>query len=71
MPTSPKLLGVSGAIGTPEVSHKIDTENFGRTDGDVGISREIAVDLKSEKNCCYDKGAAREPPPRSPYTAST
>ena len=50
VPTSPKLRDVAAEIRDIEVPHQLDSKEFGCSDGDVGITREITVDLESEED---------------------
>src|SRR4051812_42353399 len=46
VPSLPELLNRPGEVRRPEVRHEVDTHDAGRTDGDVGVSGEVEVDLK-------------------------
>ena len=58
MPPAPKLGDVTAEIRHVEVSHQFDTEQFGCTDGDVGITREVTIDLEGEKDSGKQQGAS-------------
>ncbi len=49
VPAAPELGDVSREIGEIEVAHQVDAEQARRADGDVRISREIAVYLEGEE----------------------
>ena len=49
VPATPELGDVTGEVGDVEVAHETHAEEFRRTDGDVGVAREVTVDLKREE----------------------
>ena len=55
MPASPELRYVTGEIGVVEVTHQFDTKEFSRSDCDVRIAGEIAVNLKSKEDGCKEQ----------------
>ena len=48
MPASPEPGHAGGFVGTIEVLGELDTEQAGRSDGDIGVAREVAVDGQGE-----------------------
>ena len=58
VPSSPKLGDVAAEIRHVEVTHQFDTEQLGRTDGYVGITREVPVDLEGEEDGCKEQSAS-------------
>ena len=49
MPTAPKLGDVAAEIRYVEVAHQLDTEQLGCADGNVGVAREVAINLEGEE----------------------
>lgn len=58
VPPTPKLCNVTAEIRHIEVAHQFDAEQFGRTDGDVTIAREVAVYLEGEEDGCQQQGTS-------------
>ena len=58
MPPAPKLSNVPAEIRHVEVPHQLYAKQFGRAYGDVGIAREIAVNLEGEKDGSKKQGAS-------------
>ena len=58
VPPAPKLGNVAAEIRNVEIAHKPDTEQLRRSDGNVGIAREVAVNLEGEKNGSQKQCAA-------------
>ena len=50
MPAAPELGYIAREIRRAEVLHELDAEQLGRTDSDIGIAGEIAVDLESKQD---------------------
>ena len=50
VPTAPKLRNITAEIRHVEVPHQLNAEQFGRAYGNVGITREVAVDLEGEED---------------------
>jgi len=50
MPPVPEIFDRSSEIRLPEITGEPDPEDLRRTQCDIGISREIGIDLKSKKN---------------------
>ena len=48
MPTAPEFLDGARHIGHIEVLHQADAHDTGAADGDVGVTREVTVDLYGE-----------------------
>ena len=67
MPASPELRYVTGEIGVVEVTHQFDTKEFSRSDCDVRIAGEIAVNLKSEEDGCKEQSGTVLSIVRCPY----
>ena len=57
VPASPELGDVPAEIRNVEVSHQLDSEEFGRTDGDIRVSGEIPVNLEGEQHGRQQKSA--------------
>ena len=49
VPATPEFGDVTGEVGDVEVAHETHAEEFRRTDGDVGVAREVTVDLEREE----------------------
>ena len=60
VPPAPELTYVAREIRVAEVLHQAEPEEARRADGDVGIAREIAVNLEREQHCPYQQRAARQ-----------
>ena len=67
MPASPELRYVTREIGVVEVTHQFDTKEFSRSDCDVRIAGEIAVDLERKENSCKEQSRAGLSVIRRPY----
>lgn len=52
VPSSPELLERSGKIGPSEIFHQTESHRLGYPYRDEGITSEITVDLKGEKDRC-------------------
>lgn len=59
MPPAPELGNVATEVGHVEVAHQLDAEQFRRSDGDIGVTRKVAVNLAGEKDGCEEQGASR------------
>ena len=46
MPTFPKSGGIGGLVGRVEVLGQVKTHKHGNADGDVGIAREVGINLQ-------------------------
>jgi hypothetical protein len=46
VPASPELRGVAGKIGSSEIEHEFEAEELCDASGDIGVAREVAIDLK-------------------------
>ena len=57
VPSTPKLSDVAAEIRYIEVAHQLYSKEFGGAYGDVGIAREVAIDLESEENGSKEQGA--------------
>ena len=60
VPAPPELGDVAGEVGELEVGHQLKAEELGGTDGDVGVSGEVPVDLEGEEDSTEDEGGAGE-----------
>ena len=58
VPPAPELGDVAAEIRHVEVAHQLDPEQLRRSDGDVGVAREVAIDLESEENGGEEQGAS-------------
>ena len=58
VPPAPELGDVATEVGYVEVAHQLDPEELRRSDGDVGVAREVAVDLESEEDGGEEQGAS-------------
>ena len=58
VPTAPKLSNVAAEIRHVEVAHQLYSKQLGRAYGNVGIAREVAVDLEGEKDGSKKQGAS-------------
>ena len=58
MPSTPELRDVAAEIRHVEVAHQLDAEQLGRTDGDVRVAREVAVNLESEEDGGKEQSAS-------------
>jgi len=52
VPAFPEFGDGSGEIRAFEVVHELESHHLCRTDGDIGISGEVAVDLEGEEDGC-------------------
>ena len=59
MPPAPELGDVAAEIRHVEVAHQLDPEKLRRSDGDVGVAREVTIDLESEEDGREQKCASR------------
>ena len=59
VPAAPELGDVAAEVGHVEVAHQLDPEQLRRSDGDVGIAREVAINLESEEDGSEQKCASR------------
>ena len=50
MPAFPEACGVGGFVGRVEVLGQIEPHEHGHTDGDVGVAREVGIDLQRVDN---------------------
>ena len=50
VPAPPELSNVATEIGIVEVAHQPNAKQLGHTDGDIGIAREVGVDLEGEEH---------------------
>ena len=50
VPAAPELGDVAAEIRHVEVAHQLDSEQLRRSDGDVRIAREVAIDLEGEED---------------------
>jgi len=50
MPSRPEFLNASCAVRTVKVLHKADTHHSRAADGNIRITREVAIDLNGEQN---------------------
>ena len=46
VPTAPEVGGVLGLVGRVEVGGQVEAHEHGHADGDVGVAREVGVDLQ-------------------------
>ena len=49
MPATPEFLDGCGIVRCPEIGHKVDIQQLGRADGNIGVGREVTVNLNCEK----------------------
>src|SRR5690606_24008018 len=56
VPASPELGYISGKIGKSEIGHQPETELAGRTNGNIAVPGEVAVDLKSKQYGAQKQG---------------
>ena len=61
MPTAPEFGDVAAEIGYIEVAAQTDAEQFGATDSDIAIAREVAINLNREQDSGQEKGGAVVP----------
>lgn len=59
VPTPPELGDVAAEIRHVEVAHQPDPKELRRSDGDVRVAREVAVNLESEEDGGEQKRASR------------
>jgi len=59
MPTSPEFSDVSGEIGESEVSQQLDAKEPSRSQRDVRITGEIAIDLNGKEKRAQNERATR------------
>jgi len=50
MPTAPEFGNIPRKIGKVEITHQSYPKEAGGTNGNIGIARKIAVNLKAEEN---------------------
>ena len=48
MPAAPEVLRAGGEVGEVEVQRELEAQALGDAAGDVGVAREVAVDLERE-----------------------
>src|SRR5947209_20301283 len=48
VPSLPELGRINGEIGEIEVQHELESHDLGDAAGDVGVSREVTIDLEGE-----------------------
>lgn len=53
VPAFPKACGVGGLVGRIEVFGQVESHKHGHADGDIGIAREVGIDLEG----IYEEGA--------------
>ena len=58
VPPAPELGDVATEVGHVEVAHQLDPEKLRRSDGDVGVAREVAIDLESEEDGSKEQGTS-------------
>ena len=58
VPPAPELGDVAAEIRHVEVAHQLDPEKLRRSDGDVRVAREVAVNLESEEDGREQKRAS-------------
>jgi hypothetical protein len=58
VPFSPEFGNVACEIRVVEVSEKFKTQQSCRSESNVGVTGEVAVNLKSKKYCAYDQAEA-------------
>lgn len=58
VPTTPKFSNVTTEIRHVEVPHQFNSKQLGRAYSNVGIAREVAVDLEGEKDGSKKQGAS-------------
>ena len=58
MPASPKFGNIPGEVGIGKVSHQVKTQKTGGSYGNIGVTREITIYLKSKKQGTQNQGAA-------------
>ena len=46
MPAAPELLRVAGFVGRIEVLRQVEAHQHGNTDGNIGVAREVGIDLQ-------------------------
>ena len=61
MPPAPKVGDIRGEIGLSEIQAQLYPEQTGDTSGNIGIAREIAIDLKREQVRPHQQGKTTEP----------
>ena len=49
MPTAPEFGNVATEVWHVEVAHQSDAEQFGTSDGDIAVAREVAVNLDGKE----------------------